>query len=578
MDVSQKIQPYGHFLDTSNSYIARHMLKQLTIRNFALIPECSISFGPGFSVITGETGAGKSVLMDALRIVAGGKTLTTMIRHDAEKASVEAVFDISKNKEAKRILQAEEIDADDEIVVQREILIGGKSRARVNGTVINFSTLENLGETLVQMHGQSNQLLLRDLRTQLGMLDDFCGTSSELQAYSSEWNNWNKLKDELEKTEMSAKSLAEQKEFLKFQKDELEKAGVYKGEEEELEAKTSAVAKSEVKLRYIEEMRNLFDGESGLMAEFRSFQSKTRQLSSKLPEFDGWNKTLEEALDPLETIEEELRKADSGVDVSPAEIDKANSRLALIQRLKRKYRTDESGLLELKARRTKELESLENLDADLAEIKKKIKISENSLSRYAGELSSKRKAGQATLDSKVEKILHSLGMPKAKFLTRITEESYSPTGKDRVEFCIAPNVGEGEKPLRLAVSGGELSRVLLAFKSVLAELDNVPLLVFDEVDSGISGEIGNNVGAALREIGRFHQVLAITHLQQVACRAKSHLAVQKHENEEGRTISTVKLLSYNERVVEIARMLGDAKSPVSLAHAKELLEETNASK
>lgn len=578
MDVSPKIHPYGHFLDTSNSYIARHMLKQLTIRNFALIPECSISFGPGFSVITGETGAGKSVLMDALRIVAGGKTLTTMIRHDAEKASVEAVFDISKNKEAKRILQKEEIEADDEIVVQREILIGGKSRARVNGTVINFSTLENLGETLVQMHGQSNQLLLRDLRTQLGMLDDFCGTSAELQAYSSEWNSWNKLKDELEKTETNAKSLAEQKEFLKFQKDELEKADVYKGEEEALEAKTSAVAKSEVKLRYIEEMRNLFDGESGLMAEFRSFQSKTRQLSSKLPEFDSWNKTLEEALDPLETIEKELRKADSGVDVSPAEIDKANSRLALIQRLKRKYRTDESGLLELKDRRTKELESLENLDADLAEIKKKIKISENSLFRYAAELSSKRKAGQATLDNKVEKILHSLGMPKAKFLTSITEESYSPTGKDRVEFCIAPNVGEGEKPLRLAVSGGELSRVLLAFKSVLAELDNVPLLVFDEVDSGISGEIGNNVGNALREIGRFHQVLAITHLQQVACRAKSHLAVQKHENGEGRTISTVKLLSYNERVVEIARMLGDAKSPVSLAHAKELLEETNASK
>jgi len=578
VDVSPKIHPYGHFLDTSNSYIARHMLKQLTIRNFALIPECSISFGPGFSVITGETGAGKSVLMDALRIVAGGKTLTTMIRHDAEKASVEAVFDISKNKEAKRILQKEEIEADDEIVVQREILIGGKSRARVNGTVINFSTLENLGETLVQMHGQSNQLLLRDLRTQLGMLDDFCGTSAELQAYSSEWNSWNKLKDELEKTETNAKSLAEQKEFLKFQKDELEKADVYKGEEEALEAKTSAVAKSEVKLRYIEEMRNLFDGESGLMAEFRSFQSKTRQLSSKLPEFDSWNKTLEEALDPLETIEKELRKADSGVDVSPAEIDKANSRLALIQRLKRKYRTDESGLLELKDRRTKELESLENLDADLAEIKKKIKISENSLFRYAAELSSKRKAGQATLDNKVEKILHSLGMPKAKFLTSITEESYSPTGKDRVEFCIAPNVGEGEKPLRLAVSGGELSRVLLAFKSVLAELDNVPLLVFDEVDSGISGEIGNNVGNALREIGRFHQVLAITHLQQVACRAKSHLAVQKHENGEGRTISTVKLLSYNERVVEIARMLGDAKSPVSLAHAKELLEETNASK
>ena len=253
------------------------------------------------------------------------------------------------------------------------------------------------------------------------------------------------------------------------------------------------------------------------------------------------------------------------------------SMLAQIQRLKRKYRTDEAGLIDLYVRRKQELESLENLDADLTEIRKNIQKAEERLAVAANALSEKRKAGKQTLDAKVADVLHSLGMPKATFNTDITEEAYSATGKDRVEFCMAPNLGEGQKPLRVAVSGGELSRVLLAFKSVMAEQDHVPVLVFDEVDSGISGEIGNNVGEALRNIGKYHQVLAITHLQQVACRAQSHLAVEKHENGESRTISNVKLLSYNERIVEIARMLGDAKSPTSLAHAKELLEEANAS-
>lgn len=553
------------------------MLEQLTIRNFALIEETQVQFGTGFSAITGETGAGKSVLMGALRVVVGGKTLPTMIRHGADKATVEATFDISDNAEAKKILAAEEIDVDDELVIQREILSGGKNRTRVNGVIIKQGTLQDLGETLIQMHGQSDQLLLRDLRTQLKLLDDYCECEPELAAYSETWATWNKLKEELEKTEENARNLAEQKEFLTFQKNELEKAKLRAGEEAELEEKTSAASKSEAKMHAIEELSKLFDGENGLLSQFEVFQSKIRQFSSKLPEMEEWAVKLGDAYDSLSFIEDALREAEESSELDPAELDRANTRLAQIQRLKRKYRTDEAGLIDLYARRKQELESLENLDADLAEIRKNIQKAEERLAVAASALSEKRKAGKQTLDAKVAEVLHSLGMPKATFNTDITEEAYSATGKDRVEFCMAPNLGEGQKPLRVAVSGGELSRVLLAFKSVMAEQDHVPVLVFDEVDSGISGEIGNNVGEALRNIGKYHQVLAITHLQQVACRAQSHLAVEKHENGEARTISNVKLLSYNERIVEIARMLGDAKSPTSLAHAKELLEEANAS-
>lgn len=549
------------------------MLEQIVIRNFALIEKCTLRFGKGFSAITGETGAGKSMLMAALRTVVGGKPPVSAVRTGTEKASVEATFRISENSEAKRLLESQEIDPDDELVILREILASGKSRARVNGTVVNLATLERLGETLIQMHGQSDQLLLRDLQVQRKMLDKYCGIGQELSAYESIWTEWTRLKSELQKTEENARNLSEQKEFLQFQKTELEKASLREGEEAELEAKTAAAAKSEAKVRAVEELRELFDGENGLRSKFDTFSARTRQLATRLPELEEWSKKLADAYDSLSFVEDALGDAESSSDLDPAELDRANSRLAQIQRLKRKYHTDEAGLVELFSRRKRELESLENLDADLSDIRKKIRKCEVRLQETAKALTEKRKAGKIQLDAKVERALQSLGMPKARFVTSIAEDDYTPTGRDRVEFCIAPNVGEGEKPLRLAVSGGELSRVLLAFESVLAELDSTPVLVFDEVDSGISGEVGNRVGEALRDIGKFHQVLSITHLQQVASRAASHLAVEKHENAEGRTVSTVKLLSYQERIVEIARMLGDAKSPTSIAHAKELLEE-----
>lgn len=554
------------------------MIKQLVIRNFALIEECTIRFEKGFTAITGETGAGKSMLMGALRTVIGGKPPVSAVRTGEEKAFVEAVFDISENLHAKAVLEAEEMDADDELVVSREILLSGKSRSRINGTVVNLATLERVCETLVQMHGQSDQLLLRDLRIQQKMLDSYCGDSEELSEYASAWNEWTSLKASLKKTEENACALSEQKEFIEFQKNELEKASLRNGEEAELEEKTARAKTGEMRIRAVEELRELFDGENGVQSKFESFRAKVRQLSVKLPEFESLSKRLEDAYDAFSFADDALQKAEeASADLDPRELDRANSRLALIQRLKRKYRTDEAGLVELLFRRKRELESVENLDADLAELEKKIEKSEARLADCARALSEKRKAGKESLDSKVERMLQSLGMPKARFITQLSDDDYTPTGKDRIEFCIAPNVGEGEKPLRQAVSGGELSRVLLAFESVLAELDSIPLLVFDEVDSGISGEVGNRVGEALRNLGKFHQVLSITHLQQVACRAESHLAVEKYENAEGRTVSTVKLLSYEERIVEIARMLGDAKSPTSLAHAKELLEDLKCS-
>src|SRR5574344_1649877 len=531
------------------------MLTQLSIHDFALIADSTVHFGSGFTAITGETGAGKSVLMKALRVACGEKTTAAMLRNGESKAWVEATFDISKLPDVKAKLESLGVDADDELVIRREISAGGKSRGRVNGAVVTVADLQEIADALVQMHGQSDQILLRDVRTQQRMLDDFCGNSKLLADYSQIYTQWTSLKEKRTETEETARSLAQQKDFLTFQRDELVKAALREGEEEELEEKTSAAARSESQTALFRELRG---------------------LSSRIPEYAPWNEKLEDAAAPLQEMDAALEKTENRKEMSPEEIDRANARLALIQRLKRKYRTDVNGLIALRAQREKELGGLENLDADLAELDRQIQKAEAELARIAQALSDSRRKGASKLDSSVEANLRELGMPKARFRTDVEKGAFSPTGEDTVEFYIAPNPGEGEKPLRLAVSGGELSRVLLAFKTVLADLDKVPLLVFDEVDAGISGEIGNNIGEALRRIGRYHQVLTITHLHQVASRAENHLAVSKKEID-GRTYSSVASLNAAERVQELARMLGDARSSTVQAHARELLEEANAS-
>ena len=547
------------------------MLKQLSIRDFTLIAQCDISFGPGFTAITGETGAGKSVLLKAIRLICGEKSTATMVRAQAEKATIEATFDISKNDPLKKILDSLEIDYDDELIIQREITESGKSRARVNGSVINLNDLQTLGESLVQMHGQSEQILLRDVRTHGQMLDDFCSNQPLLEKYTSLFSEWNQKKAQMEALKERAQNLAAQKDFLKFQFEELSKAHLKAGEEEELESLTSQASKGETERRFLEDMNRILESENGLRDQLRSFSAKMKQLALKIPRYGESLVLFQEVLDPLESFLKDFSSISPATEVSPAELDKANARLALIQKLKRKYRTDVDGLIALTNTRKEELESLDNLDADLEEISHQIKKIEIELNDVAQTLSEKRIAGATKLDTSVESILHELGMPGARFKTSILRTVLHATGFDKVEFMLAPNTGEGEKSLQKAVSGGELSRVLLAFKSVMAELDTTPLLIFDEVDSGISGEIGNQIGAALQKLGKHHQVLTITHLHQVASRAEGQLAVKKEEIDK-RTYTHVFNLDYASRILELSRMLGDEKSKTVQEHAKQLLE------
>ena len=421
------------------------MLKQLTINGFTLIAQAEVPFHEGFTAITGETGAGKSVLMKALRMVCGDKSQASMVRTGEEKAVIEGTFDIKNEPEVKQILTKLELDDDDELIIRREILENGKGRARVNGSVVSLTDLQELGESLIQMHGQSEQLLLRDIRTHAKMLDEYAGNTELLSEYIKSFNAWNNVLAEIGRTEAHAKELAAQKDFLKFQYDELSKAALRDGEEEELEDKVSTASKSEAEHNLINDIQGLIGSDNGILEQVQNLQYKLRSLAQKIPHYEEDLNALVEVADPFEAICKDLQRLRPSKSMSPMEIDKANSRIALIQKFKRKYRTDVAGLIALTEQRKKELESLENLDADLDELKREAQKHKAETDRLAAMLTEKRRDAALKFDSAVQEILHSLGMPKAKFFTSITEQAPSANGADRIEFLLAPNPGEGEK-------------------------------------------------------------------------------------------------------------------------------------
>jgi len=547
------------------------MLKHISIKNLALIANAEASFSKGFWAITGETGAGKSVFLSALKLLCGAKAVTGLVRKDEDSAVLRGIFEIKDLLDVQEFLKAREIDFEDfELEIQREIFASGKSKARINGILASQSDLQELGEMLVQLHGQSEQILLRDVKAQQKLIDAYCGNEELLQKCRDAFDKWSAINKKIEERKQNAKSIAEQREFLEFQFNELKNANLRINEEEECERIVQSSASGEFKRRMANECLELLIGETGISNLIGELVSKLQKLEGKCddaPKSDA----AADAEDYFNNLVLELKKLGKEELYSTEQIEKANARIALIQKLKRKYKADLNSLIELREKRRQELESLENSDSDIEELQKSAGKIRTELEKICAELSKKRRVGAKKLDTEVENRLHSLSMPTAVFSTRWTPaECLSANGAEQGEFWLAPNKGEGEKPLKQSASGGELSRVLLSFKRAMAARDKIPLLVFDEVDSGISGEVANMVGECLRELGQYHQVLTITHLHQVAALADGQFCVKKIEDKE-RTYTTVESLGKEERVSEIARMLGDEKSPTVLAHAKELL-------
>lgn len=555
------------------------MLKELRIRNLALIEKAEISFSPGLAVITGETGAGKSVFLTALRLLGGEKFSKQSLRRGESEAKIEGIFDATSLDRTKALLDEAGIELlDGEIAIERTLSANGKSRNRINGTIVNQTVLQKIGESLLQSHGQSEQLLLRDVRTHGELIDLYGGHTAQLTDYRNALAAQRNATEELLSLRKRQQELAEQEEFLRFQYEELERAKLREGEEEELTAKLQQTSSQGEQICLAEEaIEQLHYGEHSLSNALHQLSKTVERLAALLPEFQNYVTPLIEAKIQLQELEGELsRKGDREEKLSEQELDRLNGRLALLQRLQRKYRTDLPGLILLHSRRAEELSRLTNFEIDLADAQNKLSQAGEKLRAAALALHHNRATAAEGLHRQVEAELQQLGMAGARFTTHFSpmdqELNYSSDGADHPEFFASINPGEGERPLRNTLSGGELSRLMLALKTTLAENDTTPVLLFDEVEAGISGETGHQVGDRLSALGRHHQVMTVSHLHQVAARADQHYLISK-QVEEGRTRTSITRLDHPGRTEELARMLGAPHDRQTKTHAQSLLDQ-----
>lgn len=550
------------------------MLRSLSIRNFAIIDESGIEFESGFTAITGETGAGKSILLNALKLILGAKARSDLIRQGADKLRVEAVFNLPASPALRELLSGLELDVEDELTLERELTSAGKNRARVNGTLVTLADLEAIGRHLVDLHGQHEQQGLLDAATHGVYLDGYAGLSDEAAAYTRLYSAYRSSESSLRQAEEEAGRLREQIEFLQFQFKELDKAGLHEGEEEKLEGELKMLSGLEKVLSGQQASLDAVETSLGALGRLeRELQALSKHLEAG--KIEQHVEKIGESRAELSDLRDALRHLNIPTSADPARIDTLNARLALFQKLRGKYKADLAGLIGLRDRRKEEISRVENAEVETASLIDQRDAALAAARKSAKALSDIRRTAAKKFDAEVNTRLARLGMDGSRFETRFQPlEGDGPgvSGLDRIEFFLAANAGEPSRPLKQSASGGEISRVMLAIKGALAQGDPRPVLVFDELDTGIGGTTALRIGEALAELAKHHQLLVITHLHQVAAQAgHQHRVVKSMEG--GRTVTHVVPLKEKERAVELARMMGDEGSDAALRHAKELLRK-----
>jgi DNA repair protein RecN (Recombination protein N) len=560
------------------------MLEELSIVNFALIERLSVRFDRGLNLLTGETGAGKSILIGALGFLLGGKVETQSIRSGADETSVSGVLCVEGNAEALAWLSAREIQAEDgTVVVRRTFKATGRGNAYIQGVPVTRPDLAEFSAFLVDMHGQHEHQSLVSTEAHRRFLDRYAGIEAEVAAFSQAFAELSQKKRLLESSMSSERDRAQQIELLSFAVAEIEAAKLRIGEEETLEAESQKLSQHEKLFSSVETAHELLsasqEGPSAL-ALARKARAGLDAASAIDDELSPLGSRLADAYFELEDIARSIASYASSQGFDPARQEAVESRLKDIHKLKKKYGGSVEEVLSYLGESREKLEGLKHWDDDRAGLEADVKERESGVHRAALALRAKRQAAAALLKSKIEAVIRSLGMPKASFTVSVRNresEAGKPLvgqfGADTVEFLITTNQGEGEKPLAKVASGGELSRVMLALKTVLSQADSVSCLIFDEIDTGIGGEVALSVGEHLKTLAKNKQVLCITHLATVAVRADNHLKVEKGL-EGGRTVTRLRRIDGRERVAEIARMLsGDSSESASLAHATELLKK-----
>lgn len=563
------------------------MLKSLTVWNFALLEHVQVEFQPGLNILTGETGAGKSILIDSLGAVLGARMSADMVRSGCDWLRVEAVFSLEDESLGLHELLTQQAidDSDKELIITRQLTRAGRSTALVNGCHVTLAVLRQIGAYLVDIHGQNENLALLKEENQFHLLDGYDPDVSEaLAAYECVYREWREKKKAYAEKQQASREYAQRLDMLHWQDKEISEANLRPGEDEQLEADIRKLSHAEKIVGSVEESYQLLEGGGGNGLGVLPALSQVKKDLEEIGRFDdalqNAQKMVEEAYISLQEASYELRDYGESVEFSPERLDQLQSRMDVIYRLCKKYGATLEDVLAHQAKVEQELTEIENYDEDIAALEKEIAALEEKLGRKAAELTRLRTAAANDLSSAIEEQLFALGMPKARFHIRVEQaEDYGANGRDDVAMFFSANPGEEEKPLQKVASGGELSRIALAIKTVASSRDSsVPSMVFDEIDTGIGGRTAQMVAERIALVAQYKQVLCITHLPQIACMADAHLYISKR-TVEGTTATQIRPLSERERISEIARMASGADmTTASLDNAREMVSHAKMKK
>jgi DNA repair protein RecN (Recombination protein N) len=567
------------------------MLKTLEIKDYALIEHINVEFGKEFNIITGETGAGKSILIDSMGLLLGERASTEVIRKGANKTIVEGIFNVEGNKQVSSLLNENDTDFYPELILRREISLKGANRCFVNDTPVALSVVKELGNLLVDLHGQhEHQSLLRS-ETHIDYLDDFGNYSGLLAQYKNSYYDLIKIEKEIKSLKENEETLKEKKEIYEFQIKEIDNVSPEKGEEERLNEELKILESSETLAGLSSEIyETLYDSEQSVHDAIVKVKNDLSELSNIDKAFEESSNEAETILALVNDIASFVRSYKSQINLDPTQIDELRERLGAITMLKKKYGGSIKSILEHRKKIGEEFDLADNVSERLEELNKKIKEQRVSTGKLAKNITKKRKETAVKIKKSIIDSLKTLGISHPNFQTNIVnefaeegnyltvdEKSYkcSAKGMDYVEFFISTNLGEDPKPLVKVASGGEVSRIMLSLKSTLAKSDKLPLLIFDEIDVGVSGRIAQKVGSALKELAAYHQVIAITHLPQIAGLADYHYKVEKISLEK-RVVSSITKLTDEDRIEEIAKLMsGEEVTEEGIRSAKQLMDSAN---
>ena len=551
------------------------MLQQLYIKNFTLIDELDIELHPGFSVITGETGAGKSIILGAIGLLLGQRADSKSIKQGADRCVIEAHFDLSRY-DLKPFFDENDIEYDDhDTIIRRELTAAGKSRAFINDTPVALTMLKELGDQLMDVHSQHQNLLLNKQDFQLNVVDILANDSKELEEYQQCFANYqqktkelNQLREEIERNKQNA-------DFLQFQYDELEAAQLAEGEQEELEQQSETMSHAEDIKTALYEADNALNGdESGVVSQVKSAYNALNGISKVMPKTAELTERLDSCRIELKDIADEVSQLLERTDFNPAELDNINNRLDRLYELEKKYHVETvEELIQQRDDLKLKLSHIENSDEAVSEMEKEVAKLRSLCTQRAETISTMRQATADNMRSQLAQRLEQLGMPHARFDVSITKTELGKNGQDSISFLFSANTSTPLQPVSQVASGGEIARVMLSLKAMISGAVKLPTIIFDEIDTGVSGKIAEKMAQIMQEMGRTErQVISITHLPQIAALGSHHYRVSKEETKNG-TVSHMTELNNEERITEIAQMLsGSDISDAAIQNAKELLK------